>query len=340
MGHLERHMQTPIGGHPRSPHQRRYGKYGKCNYGSSRLTKENSKKDQGGKKYLKSAHGVGLRCMSLSGEGPRRNDETKERQGKSEEPGLADVGIQRIQKATTLVHEGHVRRAVRSLLSDGIPSISATTIANLKSLHPRGPELLPSCPEEAPILMRIDRDVLKNIVTRELANGSAPGRSGWTGDLLKALVDDEQCLDGMVALTMSIANGKVRGKAKAALLCSVLVGLGKPGGGIRPIAMGEAFYKLAATYMLRLVNESARSALGPGQFAFAPGGAEAAVICLRTAMFEHPGWWVMACDIKNAFNSRDRGDILKILYQHSDLAGIWRIADWAYGQPSDLLMVN
>ena len=188
--------------------------------------------------------------------------------------------------------------------------------------------------------MRVDRDALKNIVKRELANGSAPGRSGWTGDLIKALVDDEQCLDGLVALTMAIANGRIQGRAKAALLCSVLVGLEKPGGGTRPIAMGEVFYKLASTCMLRLINESARAALGPTQFAFAPGGSEPAVVCLRTAMYEHPGWWIMACDIKNAFNSRDRGDILKILYQHNELASVWRIAGWAYGRPSDLLVVD
>ena len=62
--------------------------------------------------------------------------------------------------------------------------------------------------------MRVDRDALKNIVKRELANGSAPGRSGWTGDLIKALVDDEQCLDDLVALTMAIANGRIQPKLR------------------------------------------------------------------------------------------------------------------------------
>lgn len=236
--------------------------------------------------------------------------------------------------------EGHTRKAVRTLLSEGIPTISEQAISDLKQLHPQGPDSLPKCPSTAPPVMNMDKEILKNIAIRELANGSAPGRSGWTGDLLKALVYDEQCLDGLSALAIEIANGNIRGRAKAALLCSVLVGLKKPGGGTRPIAMGEIFYKLTASYLLRLANENVRTALGPTQFAFAPGGAEAAVLCLRTSLMEHTNWCVMACDIKNAFNSRNRSDILRILYQHQELSSLWKIANWAYRRPTDLLLVD
>ena len=251
-----------------------------------------------------------------------------------------DQELRRIQKAATLVHEGHVRKAVRSLFTEGVPSLTEDTMRSLRELHPQGPPILPRCPSDAPEMMRIDKKVLAQIVNRELANGSAPGRSGWTGDLLKALVDDRECLEGLAALTMAIINGKIEGRARDALLCSVLIGLEKPGGGTRPIAMGEMFYKLAATYALRIVGETAREVLGPTQFALAPGGSEAAVLYLRTALTEHPTWTVMACDIKNAFNSRSRSDILNILYQQKGLSSIWRLADWAYGKPSDLLLVD
>lgn len=157
---------------------------------------------------------------------------------------------------------------------------------------------------------------------------------------MKALVDDRECLEGLAALTMAIINGKIKGRAREALLCSVLIGLEKPGGGTRPIAMGEMFYKLAATYALRTVGETAREVLGPTQFALAPGGSEAAVLYLRTALTEHPTWTVMACDIRNAFNSRSRSDILKTLYQQKGLSAIWKLADWAYGKPSDLLLIE
>jgi hypothetical protein len=61
---------------------------------------------------------------------------------------------------------------------------------------------------------------------------------------------------------------------------------------------------------------------------------------MRMALTEHPGWCVMACDIKNAFNARIRNDILKILYRQKELAPLWRMAGWAYGTPTDLLIVD
>ena len=48
----------------------------------------------------------------------------------------------------------------------------------------------------------------------------------------------------------------------------------------------------------------------------------------------------MACDFKNAFNSRNLSDILNIFYQQKGLSSIWRLAGWAYGMPSDLLLVE
>jgi len=48
----------------------------------------------------------------------------------------------------------------------------------------------------------------------------------------------------------------------------------------------------------------------------------------------------MACDIKNAFNARNRHQILEILYQHKELSAVWKIANWAYGEPTDLLVVD
>ena len=90
-------------------------------------------------------------------------------------------------------------------------------------------------------MLRIDKKALSTLVVDELANGSAPGRSGWTGDLVKALVGDPECLEGLAAMTLAISNGAIGGRARAALLCSILIGLKKPGGGTRPIAMGKFF---------------------------------------------------------------------------------------------------
>ena len=82
-------------------------------------------------------------------------------------------------------------------------------------------------------------------------------------------------------LVTMILNGEVRGRAREVLLTSVLVGIGKPKGGVRPIAIGEVFYKLAALYALRTIRDDIPGALGAGQFALLPGGAEAASLSTR-----------------------------------------------------------
>ena len=51
----------------------------------------------------------------------------------------------------------------------------------------------------------------------------------------------------------------------------------KSNGGLRPIAMGEAFYKLSCLYMLSVVRKDIPGALGPMQFALSP---ESAVLVL------------------------------------------------------------
>ena len=70
----------------------------------------------------------------------------EERTREEKEP---DRELRRIQKATTLVHEGHVRKAVRSLFTEGVPSLTEDTMRSLRELHPRGPP--PS--RDAPLML-------------------------------------------------------------------------------------------------------------------------------------------------------------------------------------------
>ena len=49
---------------------------------------------------------------------------------------------------------------------------------------------------------------------------------------------------------------------------------------------------------------------------------------------------LLKCDIKNAFNECKRDFILNALFRQDNLRPLWRIAHWAYGQPSSLLVVD
>src|SRR4051794_32598188 len=85
-----------------------------------------------------------------------------------------------------------------------------------------------------------DADILRKVIRKKLANGSAPGPSGWTGDVIDALAEDKGCLDGLAAICSAIRSGSLLGPVRDLLLSARLVPLIKPNGGIRPIAIGEA----------------------------------------------------------------------------------------------------
>ena len=78
------------------------------------------------------------------------------------------------------------------------------TLDNLQALHPPASDPALPLPDDATQLQQVDSDVLASIVRRSLANGSAPAGSGWTGDLLLALIDDSDCLSGLACLVKDI----------------------------------------------------------------------------------------------------------------------------------------
>ena len=81
---------------------------------------------------------------------------------------------------------------------------------------------------------------------------------GWTPELLKALAADTECMNGLAHLILDIINGCFKKEARRALLGSIVVALPKTNGSVRPIAMGESFYKLAGAYAMRLVDKEMR----------------------------------------------------------------------------------
>lgn len=212
-------------------------------------------------------------------------------------------------------------------------------IAQLRDLHPPASGPIPVLPNDAPLIQQVDLVVLSRLV-RSLANGAAPGPSGWTGDLLLALIDDHDCLAALGHLVKDIVNGALTGRARELLVSSTLVATKKPSGGCRPIAMGEVFYRVACLYALDLVRDPIRTVLGPIQFGLSPGGAASALHVLQSALDLHPDWIIISTDIANAFNSRSRPDILSSLFNSPDLAPLFRLANWSYGSDSALLLMN
>ena len=176
------------------------------------------------------------------------------------------------------------------------------------------------------------------LISRRPRNGASPGHSGWTGEVIAIIAEDTDCLAGIATLTQDILNGRLDERAKPYILGSFLITVPKKNGSLHPIAIGEAFYKLAGLFGLAPLDENIRKSLPRWQLGAAvPGGAElgatAIQLLLEDTSLKYAG---ISCDLKNAFNSRSRTAILSALYACPQLKSIWKISHWAYSSPSPL----
>jgi len=78
---------------------------------------------------------------------------------------------------------------------------------------------------------------------------------------LVAQCDSAEAKEGLCLLIRDICNGVFGGHTQQRLLASVLTPISKPGGGVRPIAMGEVMVKLAAHYLMSLIEDYFHSSL-------------------------------------------------------------------------------
>ena len=115
----------------------------------------------------------------------------------SPSPESADPTAERIARAKALIELGHVSRAARSLLQAPLPPVNERVTNDLQDLHPPSSGPSPHLPPDSPTLQLADTVIRARLIRSSLANGSSPGPSGWTGDLLLALIDDHNCLIGL-----------------------------------------------------------------------------------------------------------------------------------------------
>ena len=256
----------------------------------------------------------------------------------------ADPDSKAARKASYLVQCGLTRKAAQVLHS-------TTQIADLRTaaaqetmlrLHPRQPSdtVLPALPEGAPPSVLEDDAGMRRLLIQS-DNGTSAGPSGWGGNMLALLVQSDICRLGVIALLRDIVNGELPDDARQLLLASRLVALTKPNSdGYRPIAVGELFYRLAAIVAVRRVSTAAARLLAPHQYGMGvAAGAEKIIHSLQHELADTDKRQAMLqLDMSNAFNSCDRARLLRELYGLPDLQPLFRIADFAYNQPSALVL--
>ncbi len=150
---------------------------------------------------------------------------------------------------------------------------------------------------------------------------SAAGPTGWTYRLIREVRDLGDRDDfkhatltivgliaqGAVGQPLGDPDGKRGGESAFRYLSRAcrLAALPKPDGSPRPIAVGDAFYRIAARCLLKLIGpERINNALLPGQFGVGSrGGVEPLVHALRALLTEFK---ILKLDFVNAFNEVER----------------------------------
>ena len=164
-------------------------------------------------------------------------------------------------RANRLVHHGHIRKAAHVLNSTTRKADTSDpeVMDLLKALHPPPREggLFPALPSTAPLIHFDDDDSAIYRILRQSNNGSAAGPSGWGGNMVSILADDRRCSSALLRLLQDIANDGITDAMRSLLLSCDLVAIEKPAGGLRPIAVGELFYRITATIAVRRVRETA-----------------------------------------------------------------------------------
>lgn len=143
----------------------------------------------------------------------------------------------------------------------------------------------------------------------------------------------------MIAFLRLLADMIRQGTAPGAhLLCaSHLIGLEKPDGGVRPIAIGDLIYRVAMKAIL--MTSYRPNMLLPFQLGVnSPGGVEPAIFLLYEAIIgpnKANFQQLASIDLANAFNSVDRASIAASVAIYAPT--FYKAAAWAYNDPSILV---
>lgn len=234
--------------------------------------------------------------------------------------------------AVRLARQGYLSRAVRRLLNSPTGEMDPEEVeTKLRNLHPTGTPVDVNVESGSPFIVTPEM-IVENL--KRLAGGKSPGPSGWTEELLLQVAGDQDNAIGLAVLVQKIIDGQSVNSANL-VTDAVIIGLPKPDGGIRPIAMGETILRLAGTILVAKNLKILRAHFADTQFALEEGGAEKIIHQCRKRIREDKQSVIITLDCKNAFNSLTRSSILEQLTGiFSPMRGYFQ---FAYGSTSRLL---
>ena len=265
--------------------------------------------------------------------------EGSERAAGLRRPHLSEAQRQAHRIERCLVQRRSIHRAARALQS-GKPADARDPHVR-ERLHAAHPAAEPAAPLQAeePAL-QLTREQLQDVIGVVAARhkGTAAGPSGWTFEMICAAC---QTSDSALDVTLQIVNLILSGELprEAFLLEGLLIGLEKPGGGVRPIAISDTWYRFAGVCALRVYGRDIGRELAPLQVGVGTrGGTETVAHALASALAEDPEMVVISVDMANAFNSVHRAPMFAAVQRFAP--ALLPVVQWAYGDETPLHIVG
>ena len=219
--------------------------------------------------------------------------------------------------ALRAVGDGAISKAAR-LLSEELHSVPTDCQAALQALHPCADA--PALPAGS---FPIGDDFSLEEVLQALSSfapGSSGGFSGLMPDHIKGPESPAQTsvLGHLARICSDFAWGRFPPEHGAILAGARLIPIGKTGGGVRPIAVGEFIRRLAGKLLVQRYQMDAAKSLPPVQYGVGVKGGAEAIIHHARAWLETapPDHGLLQLDFSNAYNSIHREHLLQAVATH------------------------
>lgn len=219
------------------------------------------------------------------------------------------------------IAEGNVKGAVKILSSsETLAPQTLETFERLQEKHPPPSRELhfPDPPDKDTQPLQVtEKEVYMSL--KSFPNGSAAGIDGISPQHLKDLTLPStgeaglKLIKAITDLTNLMLRGKMNSRLTEIMYGASLSALNKELGGIRPIAVGNTFRRLAAKLACASVRTNMSSKFAPRQVGYGiRGGCEAAAHATRTFIKKNSNRRavVLKIDFRNAFNEVDRDKFL------------------------------
>ena len=249
----------------------------------------------------------------------------------------------RHQRCIDLAADGQYAKAAKALVSPGLLERNEKTEEVLREKHPvaQGELNLSDLAEPSRAQVPELDVILVKKMLKSFSRGTAPGPSGLRAQHLKDAVRSphgDEVMEQLTSVCTLLARGDAPGPLAQYLAGASLMALEKPGGGIRPIAIGEVLRRLVAKCLCSIFERDASEYLWPKQIGVAaPLGAEVGSQAVRQWCDRNKtteGKVVFVADFTNAFNTIDRGKFMREVRHH--IPGLARWVEWCYIGASNL----